>query len=247
MHEFETFVYLDTQKTGSSFISYILRRHSSEKELLHSKHAPVGERYDPNKFYFISVRDPLDQYISLYSYGCQQGGNAFGRVQRSGNADLYDSTWQGFRKWLRFVLDPENTALLLKRRGDYQPRSYHRLIGFQTYRFLELALPDADSALHDCESRKDVRAAFRANSIPQFTIRHETFIADLETLFTTRLRNSIANLDDALEAIRGDWRMNASERVDKFEDDPRLGRKARKLLEEREWLLMELFGYKPPE
>ena len=65
MHEFETFVYLDTQKTGSSFISYVLRRHSSEKEVLHSKHQPVGERYDPNKFYFISVRDPFDQYISL--------------------------------------------------------------------------------------------------------------------------------------------------------------------------------------
>ena len=246
MHEFETFVYLDTQKTGSSFISYILSRHSSEKELLHSKHQPVGERYDPNKFHFISVRDPLDQYISLYSYGCQEGGSAFNRVQRSGNADLYDSTWRGFRRWLKFVLDLDNTAVLLKRR-DYEPRDYHQIIGFQTYRFLELALPDADSALHDCKSRDEIRAAFKAKSIPQFTIRHESFNTVLVTLLSTRLRNSIASLDDAMETVRSGWRMNASKRVDQFEDDPRLGPKVRNLLAEREWLLMELFGYKLPE
>jgi len=35
--------------------------------------------------------------------------------------------------------------------------------------------------------------------------------------------------------------------VDQFEDDPRLGPKVRNLLAEREWLLMELFGYKLPE
>lgn len=246
MHEFETFVYLDTQKTGSTFISYILRRHIAEKEILHSKHQPVGDRYDPDKFHFISVRDPLDQYISLYSYGCKEGGRVYQKLENGGHKDLYDSTWRGFRRWLRFVLDPENDEILLARRKRGLEEFLH-LIGFQTYRFLELALPDANAALHACKTRDDIRAAYRANSIPRFTIRHERFNADLEELFTTHLRSSIADLDAMLEAVHGGWRLNQSERVDQFEDNPRLGGRMHGLLREREWLLAELFGYQPPE
>ena len=55
MHEFETFAYLDVQKTGSTFIS-VLSSPCSEKEIRRSKHGQVGDRYDPKKFYFISAR-----------------------------------------------------------------------------------------------------------------------------------------------------------------------------------------------
>ena len=58
MQEFQSFVYLDLQKTGSTFIADLLQRHCKELQVRFSKHSRVGQGYDGNKFYFISVRNP---------------------------------------------------------------------------------------------------------------------------------------------------------------------------------------------
>lgn len=100
MHEFETFTFLDVQKTGSTFVSHFLSEFCTEEVMKYKKHKRVEDSYDPNKFYFITVRNPLDQYISLYSHGCAGMGGLARRLRKRGHGGLYDSTWDGFRRWL---------------------------------------------------------------------------------------------------------------------------------------------------
>jgi len=69
MHEFPNFVYLDVEKTGSTFIMTLLDEFISAPVVRREHHMPMEADCDRSKRYFISVRDPLDAYISLYSYG----------------------------------------------------------------------------------------------------------------------------------------------------------------------------------
>lgn len=243
MHEFESFAYLDVQKTGSMFISYLLDTYCTEKTLFFKKHTRVGDSYDPKKFYFVSARDPLDQYISLYSYGCSGKGGLARRVRRRGHEDLYDSTWAGFKRWLKFVLKPGAARTLDAEYGASGSGALSSLIGFQTYRFLELAMLEPIETLSACTTKDEVRAAYKAKNIVDFTIRHAHFDADVEELLTTRLRNSISDLDAALKFLKEGQHLNVSDRIDLFESDATLGPKHEELLHEREWLLYELFDY----
>jgi hypothetical protein len=243
MQEFETFVYLDVQKTGSSFLSRLLQLYSSEKELRFRKHGRGDRKYDPSKFYFISVRDPLDQYLSLYSHGCGGYGGLYHRLRELGHDELYDSTWAGFKKWLKFALKPESAAALDDKYGEQGKGKLCELIGFQTYRFLELAIQDSLETLDTCQTQDDIRKAYAEKKIATYTIRNETFTQDVEELLTTKLRNSIADLDGALKFLKEADRINASDRVDRFEEDPKVGPKNKKYLRQREWLLRELFDY----
>lgn len=242
MHEFETFVYLDVQKTGSTFVSYMLQQYTSEKELAFRKHGRVGGNYNPEKFYFISARDPLDQYISLYSHGCSAMGGLSNRLRNRGHEDLYDSTWSGFRRWLKLALDPENAALF---DPEYGKKKYElsKLIGFQTYRFLELALQNPLVTLYACKTQDDIREAYKTKNIAKFIIRHEHFNEDVEELLTTKIRKSVPDLDAALKFLKEGRKLNISDRVDQFLEDPNLGPKNRRALKEREWFLHELLGY----
>jgi hypothetical protein len=242
MHEYESFVYLDVQKTGSSFISSVLKKYCSERLIRKIPHKPVDERVCETKFCFISIRNPLDQYISLYSFGAQAAGKMFRGLNKKGYGDLYDGTWGGFKAWLGFVLRPENSHLL----GD---RAYvatggvSDLIGIQSFRVLALAIPRSLDILKLCRTREDISDAYRVNNIVSFTVRQESLRKDLATLLTTKLRNSITNLDEALRFVNAAEPRNQSDRVDRYEEDPQLNDRLRRLLREREWALYQLFGY----
>ena len=243
MHEFESFVFLDVQKTGSTFVSHLLTEFCTEEVMKYKKHARVENRYDPKKFYFITVRNPLDQYISLYSHGCAGMGGLARRLRKRGHGDLYDSTWEGFRVWLKFVLQPDVSHMLDDEYGDDANDKIRELIGFQTYRYLELAMRTPLETLAECETQDDVRAGYEKTNVVDFTVHHETFAADLEELITTKLRHAIRDIDGAIKHIREAPKLNTSDRIDAFQTDLKLGRKIQTTLDEREWLLHELFEY----
>src|SRR4051794_30078537 len=241
MHEFETFAYLDLQKTGSTFISDLLKRYSTEKEVLFSKHSRVGQQYDSDKFYFISVRDPMSQYLSLYSYGCSGSGGLYKRIRNAGFEQLYNSSWSGFRRWLNFVLLPRNATFLDRAYGN--EKSVHELLGYQSYRYIKLAMRGRFEKLSQCKSRDDIRKLYKKYAIVDFTIRMEHLEEDLRELVTTHLNHAISNMDDALRHISGGQRLRSSDRVDRFEEGKSLSERQTLRLQEREWLLHELFGY----
>ncbi len=243
MHEYETFAYLDVPKTGSSFIARLLSTYCSEQQVFSKKHAPLEERYKPEKFYFISVRDPLDQYISLYSSGCERKGSLYRRLNRHGYGDFYNSSWKGFKRWLKFILAPENAKYLRNRFNTLYSAPLSEILGYQSYRFLELAVPMSRKSLADCRTKDDVRKAFRTMNVARDTIRHETFQADLKHLLTSRLSKSFSDLNGALAFVEAGEKVNASDRIDRLTDRPKLGRRGSELVEDREWFLRELFGY----
>lgn len=248
MLEYESFAYLDVQKTGSTFITAFLDKFSAEHEVRRLQHAAMPADYDRAKFYFISARDPLDQYISLYSYGCEGRGSFFFKMKHRGHDGLYDGTWRGFCYWLDFVLRPENANLLGEQGyGTAASANLTRLIGYQTYRVLNLAIPDVHQALKDCRTRADVREVYKTANIATFTIRFQNLREDLAKLVTTRLRGSIMNLEQALEFIHTQEPMNTSERIDWYGAGRELRGKLLRLLHKREKLLYAEFGFQPPE
>ena len=138
MHDFGEFCYLDVPKTGSSFVSRFLNKHSTLKQVEFRKHGRLHdkERMQPGKFFFITVREPVDQYKSLYFYGVNQRGGLFSQIrQEDDHLDrFYDGTASGFSSWLDVVMDPKYLPLFSPR-----PPEKGRLFGPMTDRFLRLS------------------------------------------------------------------------------------------------------------
>src|ERR1700761_4608499 len=112
MYEFPSFVYLDVEKTGTTFIFHVLGNFASEEAIQRDHHEPMPLDCDRSKFYFISVRDPLDSYISLYSFGCASRGKMRTRFDRRDLAHYYDGTTKSFNSWLNFTLKVKNRGVV---------------------------------------------------------------------------------------------------------------------------------------
>lgn len=242
MHEFETFVYLDMEKTGSTFISQILNKFSVEKRRRQLHHRPMEADYDPTKFYFISVRNPLDAYLSLYSFGCQSQGKVMARMRNQGLGEFYDGTAEGFAGWLGYVLKPKNADTLRDGYHTIADGRIAQLLGLQSYRYLRLAVPGADELLADCRSEDDIRAIHSARKVPTFAVRYEWFLYDLCDLLSGPLRYAITDLDEALDYVRDARPVNTSDRVD-GKAGFTLRKRLKRQMREREWLLSEAFDY----
>jgi len=243
MHEFQSFVYLAPQKTGTTFISAMLKRFSREKEIRYESHHPMGANYDPKKFYFISVRDPLDSYLSLYSFGSERRGKMHKKLAIEGVNDLYDGTMRGFNKWLNYSLKPDNAEIIDKVFFGMGGGAISELIGLQSFRYLRVAIPDPGHTLAKCRSKDEIRALYKEKKLPAFFVRYETFVEDLTRLVRGPLAHAMTDVEGAVKFINETQPINSSERVDYYQDEVKLKRGATRKLMEREWFLHEEFGY----
>ena len=110
MLDFETICYLENPKTGSTYVVEFLRTFCADRLLRFHKHAMVPVAKD--KFYFLNVREPLDLYQSLYSFGLDGRGGVYTRLARAGHGGLYEHGPAGFEPWMEFVLDDAHSPLL---------------------------------------------------------------------------------------------------------------------------------------
>jgi hypothetical protein len=240
MQEFETFVYLDLEKTGSTFIVRLLRDHCRETLVRGRKHKAMGPDADRSKFHFISVRNPLELYLSLYSFGCERWGSLRGQLAADGRPDFYDRTPGGFNRWLDYLLVARNTQGL---GGGFPKGKLALLLGLQSHRFLHLALADASEVLGACETRDDVRRAYAEHRIADYVVRNEHFAADLAALITGRLAHAFEDPKGLAEHVLAAPPVNPSKRVDAGIEDFKLPDKLMRRLRKREWFLCETFGY----
>jgi hypothetical protein len=234
--EFPSFVYLDVQKTGSSFVVDFFKRHARDEYIALDRHKPVAI-YDPGKFYFITCRDPLDQYLSLYSFGC---GGQGGYRKRHGD-DMYDGTAAGFSTWLRFMLDSGDRDRSSEMRR-YVKSGLEPFVGFQSFRFLYLSFASPWDVLDRCRSVGMVRKVFRNRRIWSEAIRNEDLAGSLARLVGGRLAASVRDIDAALAYLAANEKTNTSERVDK-KNDFTVSEEDKRLIQEREWLFFEELGY----
>lgn len=146
MIEYETFIYLDVYRTGSSHIINLLPQITGERMVLTSRHGsltkPRWHGYAGGKLVFASVRNPWDWYVSLWAYGAD-GKSAIRRYLKmhasAGEvAELYNKAAPeiSFRKWLRLMHDPSFLNTIMQ---EHMPASgLAGIVGLYTYRYLRV-------------------------------------------------------------------------------------------------------------
>ena len=183
MFDFGAFCYLDVQKTGSSFVLDVLTRHSArplERSVRHGRvRWPAPEGGDP-RLYFITCRDPVAQWRSLYFYGCDGQGALFHFLRRTqpDTAALYDGSAAGLNAWLARLLDPGFAPSM----PEQYDRTCPALYGFQTARFLLLSFRRPVMRLRSLTTRAGLIAAYEAERLHTHVLRTESLNDDLAAL-----------------------------------------------------------------
>ena len=132
MHDFGKFVYLDMPKTGSTFVSSFLKACTVCPERRFAKHQWMRQEYDPQVFYFVSIREPIKAYSSLCRYGLDKKGEVFQSLKLAGKDFVYDD----FNHFLEYMMDHRNARTIA---SDYAPELAEEM-GFMTWRFLRMSL-----------------------------------------------------------------------------------------------------------
>lgn len=228
MDDYGKFCYLDVQKTGSTFISALLKGCSHLPLLETGKHSVVNEFslrsfaklmtkgkvqsaftrsgfYRPGVFYFNSVRHPFHYYASLYNYGCDARGGLYEVMKQKELTYFYDGTEDGFKKWVQFLLKPENSHFF----GGMYRQFGTTGVGFLTFRFLRLSITNPHKKLPQVTSMDDARALLKRDGISEYTVRNESMREDMLFLIDNHLKQHVSR-DKAIEILDG-VKINASE------------------------------------
>lgn len=243
MFDFGAFCYLDVQKTGSSFVLDVLTRHSARPLNRSVRHGrvrwPEPEGGDP-RLYFITCRDPVAQWRSLYFYGCDGQGALFHFLRRTqpDTAALYDRTEAGLNAWLARLLDPGFAPAM----PEQYDRTCPALYGFQTVRFLLLSFRRPVMRLRSLTTRADLIAAYEAERLHAHVLRTESLNDDLAALIRGPLAPHIRDVDAACADLARGRRLNVSSHAGAGADiriDPAL----HDLIRRREWFFYDMLGY----
>lgn len=239
MDQYDRVCYLDMQKTGSTYVTGFLSKHIKGGRKHYEKHGRItAEAYDPSLFYFISVRDPLDMYFSLFNYGLDKKGGFFQSLTEQGLGKLYASGREGFDAWLNHVLDPDGLSEV----KDAYDRMPSHLFGFMTFRFLKLSFAAPYATLRKLRDAKDVTDVYRATKIHRAIIHTETLAEDLRRLVVNDLREHVIDFDAAMTHLDSKERLNVSSARNKkatdFASEDTLRR-----VQARERFMFEELGY----
>ncbi|MBE1281965.1 MAG: hypothetical protein GJ676_01515 [Rhodobacteraceae bacterium] len=208
MLDYGQVVYLDPQKTGTTFVAEFLRDHLDLECLCYRKHKPVRGRLHQNAFHFISVRNPVDQYVSLYKYGLKKGGRLRRRLYKNGLDDLYEGSPQSFNAWLEKILHDPEVATYVK---DGYENVDRNLIGLQSFRFLSLSFQYPLPLLKIAQKYQDVRSTYDEHRLHSHVIRLESLNKDLANLFRGPLAAYAKNKKTALKELKQLNRINSTE------------------------------------
>jgi len=215
MLEYSTFCYMQNQKTGSTFVQSFLREFSAEPLVFYEKHA-VAKNRDASKFYFITVREPLALYRSLFAFGLGGKGAVFARLSHLGHESLYADGPAGFSNWLRFVLDADNAAAL----GDGYHSKIARVAGLMSWRFLRLATFGLETEARRLRSRQELNQYIKDHFFMNAVLKQEKLRDDLSELVKSELAARVKNVPAALAWINAAPKINTTESVAELDEAP---------------------------
>lgn len=230
---YQSFVYLDVQKTGSTYIVHFCNLFCKEDLVFKKKHERLSATCDPDKFYFISTRDPVSSYRSLYSFGCGGEGGLHQRLTQAGKGHLYSGP-EGFETWLDFMLDPANSRFVRESYGSREAEKLRELVGFMSFRHLMLSVPAPLDVFKNCQTREDLQKTFEEHRIYSRIIRQEHMSQDMKELVVGPLAHAFPDQDAALAYLDGGETVNSSQ------PSKRVSSVAQELVDritEREWFL----------
>ncbi len=201
---YPSFIYLQNQKTGCTFVRECLKRFCSEAIVYIKAHATLAAA--PGKFCFANVREPLALYRSLFAYGLDGKGTVYLRLTRSGHGDFYQQKAPGFLPWLDFVTRPENASLLA---DDYTPK-VARLLGFMSWRFLRLACPGFEKAARNFQDTQALASYVKSHYVLGAVLHQERLRDELKALLTGRLAAYFPDQAGLVSWLDGMDNINAS-------------------------------------
>lgn len=226
MLEFDTICFLQNQKTGCTYIETFLRKFCTEGIVRYEKHRAPPVRKE-GKFYFASVREPLDAYLSLYNYGLDGKGELLIKLIKQGRRDLYSRGIEGFEAWLDFVLGMEAGG--------------SAAIGLMSYRFLRLAAFGFEKNAATDWTLQQVDDYYQKNRLLNAVIHYENMQQELTQLVHGSLAHVLSDQAQALRWLEADTRINTSTRRDK-KQQLTLSDSVREKLQSREaWLYKNFY------
>ena len=237
MIDFGKIVYLDVQKTGSSFAGRFFKEMLLNPPIEQIKHGAVEGRIRPDTTYIISVRNPLSQYISLFRYGLDQRGQLFNKLHTSGFGHLYeDPSMAGFEAWLAFFLNPRSAKMI----GPQYHQARPRLYGYQTYRFLRLSFLNPREVMSRYSTRRQLQLRYNSQKIHTHILRTESLNQDLLALSRSALTPHFKPAEEVAAYLAEAKWVNRSKSGDDL-DPSSLSPALFKRLKKREWFLYQNF------
>ena len=204
MMEYPSFIYLQNHKSGCTFVETYLRNFCNEPLLKYEKHATLKSKSE--KFCFVNVRNPLNLYRSLFTYGLDRKGFVYHRLCRNGYISLYENGVNGFSDWLSFVLSPKNAPLL----ADEYRQHTAEWLGFMTWRFLRLACPGFEFQINQVKNFNELSDWIEENWTLDAVVRQENIRSDMIQLTKNSLLHVIPNQSKATEWLNQSKPINVS-------------------------------------
>ena len=231
MHDFGKIAYLDLQKTGSSFVSFFLNKCCSLEQVRFSKHDWVREDYNPKCFYFITIRNPLSIYSSLYRYGLDNRGGLWKRMNKKNFLSVYDS----FDKFVNFLLNEENAKIF----GLGYNSEISNLIGFMSFRFLKLSLQfPMKKILNYVNTGKNLQE-LEKKMITNLEIKQENLENELLNL-SQILKPNFFDQNKVNNFFKLNIKLNTS--ITKEEEISNISKRTYEHLVQKEWLLFSRYN-----
>lgn len=271
MYISDKIVFIELHKTGCTHIGRLLAEIVAGQQI--GKHNPAKtELFTPGRYFFGSVRNPWDWYVSLWAYGCDGRGAIYNRVTRrrrwirshgwnrnpiKATRSLYGELcrkpekWRhcythagdasAFRDWLHMMHD-KRTFLDLG--NEYSSSQISSFAGLLTYRYMNLFCKNRHD-LNNGGTLTDVNALEKfeqANCYITNFIRNESLESDLiEALEACGIRVS----ENQKSRIYRSEKTNTSSR--KHPSNYYYDRETVEIIHKRESLIIEKFGYLPPD
>ena len=246
MIEFENIVFMDFQKAATTSIVAFMRSNLDEKEIKKKdvgSHGPAEKGHDTGKVHFISTRNPVSTYISLFGHGCSKLGGMYKGFKKRGLDHLYVPTPAGFERWLEFMVEPNNAEVIKKK---YAKIGLSHVCGPLTYRLMMLSIVDPLGSMKACDStsREGIVRFFNENRIYSHYVRTEDLANDLFSLITScsdrvKLKNPLTTPEELRTRLP---RKNVGSKIEGLTPDA-VSEELRARVREYEWLIYETFGY----
>ena len=198
MDDFGNVIYLDIQKTGSSFVSSVLAEILPVDRRVFKKHNRMERRPDPEDVVLTTVRNPVSQWVSLYQFGVAKRGPVRKSIESFGaDSILYDGSLNDFQLWLSFCLDCNNAKTLP---GNYAEGAPH-LIGYQTFRYLRLNLAVRPRRMRHFKKKENLTRFVLDNLEGAHVLRTENLREDLAYAAKTVLASVLPDPEQAAKLL----------------------------------------------
>ena len=177
MLETSKWIYLDLEKTGSTFLrKKLLDIYPISEFLITKKHLPQTKK--STKIKIITIRDPFNYYFSLWSYGLERKGGIYYNLLKRNLVlceNIYkDKTKKNFELFLAYVL---NSPIINS--NNWLPKG----LDIYSQRIMNMIVPNEQTNLFSRKSSKDeIKTLVKEHFIPEIIIKTESLNADFHEL-----------------------------------------------------------------